>query len=557
MVNLSALFVGLIFFLPILMAVLFLLINSGARKILTIITILSLSLGVLVLILLGEVVLDTPLVFLGETITFSVSNTGLFIFLLILLILLGMILIYSEKANPFKLGIKSSLLSLSLSLGFIAFISGQFLIRYIALEVVGLLAAALALNSFDDKESYKRFSVIFTILRFGDLSLLAAILLLYHHAGTLDIAQMMTAVSDLPITAQTWIMSGFVLAILVKISVWPFSQWMHQARHGTEKIHFWVSGILIPSLGYYLLYRILPFIDSNIYFRNLSVFLGVGIALTVFLKGFLKTQNQSRFCTLGGVYSAYLFISAAFGSKDYFKYLVLGFLIYRLLLLASDKFTTHFFKTLYILFPFMINIIYGITCPGHCSFAFKSLWFGLSVIVLVWHWHLEKNEKFWSIKNMSALENRRKKANGWIQRAAAWLKQHVEINILTDGVYSLATGVSKSAAWINEKVEVGFFNNGFFHLSDAIEGSASWISDWVEKGMERLWSWLGDNLVAISEDTFLKFEVDSAQKSEVLLDNALNSLDKYEQQVLKKNLRLDLVWIPLFLIIVLVLIISV
>ncbi len=41
---------------------------------------------------------------------------------------------------------------------------------------------------------------------------------------------------------------------------------------------------------------------------------------------------------------------------------------------------------------------------------------------------------------------------------------------------------------------------------------------------------------------------------EEMIDNALNALDKHEKNVSKKNLRLDLAWIPIFLIIILVLI---
>ena len=64
-------------------------------------------------------------------------------------------------------------------------------------------------------------------------------------------------------------------------------------------------------------------------------------------------------------------------------------------------------------------------------------------------------------------------------------------------------------------------------------------------------------LMRISEVTFIKFEVESSQKSTVLLDNALTSLDKYEQNVLRKNLRLDLAWIPLLLLMIFVLILVV
>jgi hypothetical protein len=154
----------------------------------------------------------------------------------------------------------------------------------------------------------------------------------------------------------------------------------------------------------------------------------------------------------------------------------------------------------------------------------------------------------------TALED---KSLDWIEKGAVWINQNLEIAIFTNGIYTLGRAFKDSASWINEKIEIGVFTNGFYLLSDVLEGFAGWLSDRVEQGMEKFWSWIGNTLMKISEGTFIKFEVEPSQKSEVLLDNALNSLDKYEQNVLRKNLRLDLAWIPLFLLIIFVLILIV
>jgi len=556
MVEMTGFLIILIFILPIFIGIVLHFIDSDSRKTLLLILSACLLLCVFWLSQIGEVDIVTPLSFMGEAITFSITNTALLIFFVSLIFLPGMILMPSDEKFHIS-GFKTLLLSISISFGFIAFVSGQFMIRYIALDIVGLIAALMVIKSLTNQVSFSSFTIIFAILRFGDLSLLASILLLYSNAGTLDITQMINASTSLPMNVRLWVFGGFFVAVLVKTAVWPFILWMRHARFEAERETFWVSGILMPSLGYYLLYRIQPLIVSSTQITSLVILISGILILLMILLDFLNRQSIDRFSLMSGLLGCFLFAAAAFGPKDYFKVLIAGFLFYRFMLYLQEELLSSGLTKFVVLMPLIINSLYAFVSYEQTSFPIMIGWVVFTMLVSFWDLQRDRYQK------LDYVNSRREKAllkdtsGNWIEKGALWLNQNLEIEVFTNGVYTLGQAFKQSAIWINEKIEIGVFTNGFYRLGDALEGSASWLSGRVEQGMERFWSWIGNTLMKISEASFIQFEVESSQKSEVLLDNALNSLDKYEQNVLRKNLRLDLAWIPLFLLIIFVLILIV
>jgi hypothetical protein len=556
MVEMTGFLIILIFILPIFIGIVLHFIDSDSPKTLLLILSACLLLCVFWLSQIGEVDIVTPLSFMGEAITFSITNTALLIFFVSLIFLPGMILMPSDEKFHIS-GFKTLLLSISISFGFIAFVSGQFMIRYIALDIVGLIAALMVIKSLTNQVSFSSFTIIFAILRFGDLSLLASILLLYSNAGTLDITQMINASTSLPMNVRLWVFGGFFVAVLVKTAVWPFILWMRHARFEAERETFWVSGILMPSLGYYLLYRIQPLIVSSTQITSLVILISGILILLMILLDFLNRQSIDRFSLMSGLLGCFLFAAAAFGPKDYFKVLIAGFLFYRFMLYLQEELLSSGLTKFVVLMPLIINSLYAFVSYEQTSFPIMIGWVVFTMLVSFWDLQRDRYQK------LDYVNSRREKAllkdtsGNWIEKGALWLNQNLEIEVFTNGVYTLGQAFKQSAIWINEKIEIGVFTNGFYRLGDALEGSASWLSGRVEQGMERFWSWIGNTLMKISEASFIQFEVESSQKSEVLLDNALNSLDKYEQNVLRKNLRLDLAWIPLFLLIIFVLILIV
>jgi len=555
MLSVYGILIGLMFFLPLLVGVWSIFIGPNHRRkfmfSLLIILILSTSLG----LFLGEADIETPFSFMGEIITFSISYTALVIYLVSMLILIGMAKFNSEENGQFLAGFHSFLLSTSLSFGFVAFISGQFMIRYIALDIVGLIAALIVIKSLDDKDGARRFPVIFSILRFGDLCLLVSILMLYHRAGTIDISQMIQTAVVLPSGVQSWVFGGFFVAILVKTATWPFFLWTHHARLGTKDIRFWISNVLMPGLGYYLLYRIQPLIVSNGTFKNGILFFSGGLLILVILIDVIDHQKYFPFMDIGGLFGLFLFGASVLGTKDHLKFLIVGLLIYRSLLYMKDKFSNPNLRKLLVIFPLMINVLYIGVNFDNLSPLFVLGWIIFTVLFVIWrYWREVKN-----VLDQPKLLVRKEREigntypGGFIQESAKWLNQNIEMGLFTDGVYRVSGAFKALAVWLNEKVETEILTGGFYRLSDGLVNSADWISERVEQGIERLYSWISYKLMAISEGALFKFEVESAQKSEEFLESSLESLDNYEQNVLKKNLRFDLAWIPLLLILILVL----
>jgi len=556
MVDGSVFLIALIFSLPILVGFGLAFVDAVMRKKFLLYLALSLLFSIFWVYRFGELEIITPLSFMGEEISISISNASLLIFFASLLSLIGMIFLHDDAKHQIS-GITALLLCVSISFGFIAFISGQFMIRYIALDIVGLIAALMVLKSLKDQVTFRSFTLIFVILRFGDLSLLASILLLKSYTGTLNITDMLNTAVTLPLNVRLWVFAGFFLAVLVKTAVWPFVLWMRHAHKGSNGATFWVSGMLMPSLGYYLLYRIQPLIDSSGQIKTFVVLIGGGLILMTLLLDFLDHHSFDYFSLMGAFSSSFLFAASAFGPKDHLKYLIAALLLYRFMYYLQGKLFSSGFNKFVTLMFLIINTAFVVVSSDQLPLAFIFGWATFSLLVAVWGFLRDQRLRLGDVRVRVVKTYLGDKSLHWIEKGALWINKNLEIAIFTNGIYTLGRAFNDSARWINEKIEIGIFTNGFYRLSDVLEGSAGWLSDKVEQGMERFWSWSGNTLMKISEGTFVKFEVEPSQKSEILLDNALNSLDKYEQNVLRKNLRLDLVWIPLFLLIIFVLILVV
>ncbi len=556
MVDGSVFLIALIFSLPILVGFGLAFVDAVMRKKFLLYLALSLLFSIFWVYRFGELEIITPLSFMVEEISISISNASLLIFFASLLSLIGMIFLHDDAKHQIS-GITALLLCVSISFGFIAFISGQFMIRYIALDIVGLIAALMVLKSLKDQVTFRSFTLIFVILRFGDLSLLASILLLKSYTGTLNITDMLNTAVTLPLNVRLWVFAGFFLAVLVKTAVWPFVLWMRHAHKGSNGATFWVSGMLMPSLGYYLLYRIQPLIDSSGQIKTFVVLIGGGLILMTLLLDFLDHHSFDYFSLMGGLSGSFLFAASAFGPKDHLKYLIAALLLYRFMYYLQGKLFSSGFNKFVTLMFLIINTAFVVVSSDQLPLAFIFGWATFSLLVAVWGFLRDQRLRLGDVRVRVIKTYLGDKSLHWIEKGALWINKNLEIAIFTNGIYTLGRAFNDSARWINEKIEIGIFTNGFYRLSDVLEGSAGWLSDKVEQGMERFWSWSGNTLMKISEGTFVKFEVEPSQKSEILLDNALNSLDKYEQNVLRKNLRLDLVWIPLFLLIIFVLILVV
>lgn len=527
MLDLSYLIILVLFCVPLLAALLLGLIRRCSAKWILGFETGLMFLGLVGLGVLGEREIATSLFFLGEEITFSVTNMPILLFLSTLTTLVVMFWHYGKK-DPLLTRFHSILLSLSFSFGLIALLSGQFMIRYIAIDVVGLLAAMMVLTSFADIFALKGFIIIFQVLRLGDLGLLAAILLMNHYTGTLEISEMISATTILPLNIRTWIYFGFMLALLIKLAIWPFGIWLQKAGECAPGIPFWISGILTPALGYYLLYRILPIIHSELIFVNLTLYIGLGLYLLVLLVKSLRLVRVDQFTNMSGLLNCFLLAALAINQNpDFLVFYFIGLIFYRMTLVLQTLSRRLNTKVLFALVPLAVNGIFiGVNFADY-PFQFSAGWVMLTLLTVMWD--------IWAI--------RQGMPDDW--QPFDLLREEPSVGVPPD---EELVPVQQSS----QLKESGWIQDGVYRLTGFMGHIAEWVYDHVEMRLDASWDLLGQKLVHFSELTWHSVEMRTIEKTGQLMDDALKSLQAHERNVLKRSLRWDLAWIPMMMVIILI-----
>lgn len=184
----------------------------------------------------------------------------------------------------------------------LAFLSGHFLLRYAALEVVALcVALAPLLAAPDDVGSRQTSWAVYLLFRIGDAGLLAAILALYGRVGTLEIDPALAAGVGLSERRLSVVAAGFVLATWVKIGLWPFSIWLHAGRRLDHHLYAWLYLVLMPNLGLYMLYKVSPLLAASEPISRATAWIGATCAVisaTVAL--FRRTNDEVALWSMQG-----------------------------------------------------------------------------------------------------------------------------------------------------------------------------------------------------------------------------------------------------------------
>ena len=163
-----------------------------------------------------------------------------------------------------------ALLLIALSAANISFLAGDFLTRYVALEILGL-GIALAPVAEGLRNGMRKAKEVYLFLRLGDVGLLIAILVLMEAGGTLVIADALDAGARLSEAPLGWVVGGMLTAVWVKTGAWPFHRWQAAADGLSPLTGAWLYGVAMPNLGLYLLYRITPLVALNPLFGTLTL----------------------------------------------------------------------------------------------------------------------------------------------------------------------------------------------------------------------------------------------------------------------------------------------
>jgi hypothetical protein len=480
------------------------------------------SVGLFSLLILGDHDFSTSLVFFNEVITFSITTIPTILFLLCLA---GLCLLAWQHRLPlafFPARVHAIFISIALSSGCLAFYSGQFMMRYIALEVVGLLVALTAIVSF---ANLLPFGVIFLILRLGDLSMLAAILILYQPTRSLDINTMITQASQMPFNSQAWVLAGFLFAVIVKVALFPMGGWLQIARENKQFITIWISAILMPAMGYYLLLRIVPIFQYQSIYQTVTLALTIVLLLAIMLVSYLRVIPFTSFMLINAVLSAMAILLAAYLSPLLVALYLLAALSARIALLYQERvqFSLHPLGSALSLLA--LNIAFLVAGSQQLPTPAIITWILLTVLASAWLFVMGQRDL----------------TTKTLQEVLVQPEERIPLTLFT----------YKIAGWLYHQLEIGVFHEGLVKVRDGFIQAADWLYTNIEGGMEKIWTKLGSGLIRISKSALRKEERVSDKASEGI-QTALRSINKQEIQAAAKEIRWDLIWIPVVLVVILV-----
>ena len=219
----------------------------------------------------------------------------------------------------------------------IAFLTDHFLARYIALEVVALCIALAPLVEMRNSAGIHLAWSSYLLLRLGDVGLLIAILILKNASGTLSIGPALEAGGTLAVTRFGLVVAGFILAVGVKLGIWPFHLWSQPGQRLSLSSQAWLYATIMPNLGLYLLYRVTPLLMLAGPLQTTVLWLGAGSAALAMLIAFSQADLRASLVYVGAAQGGLALFVAASGVKPAVWLGLLALTPLRLLLfLAAD-----------------------------------------------------------------------------------------------------------------------------------------------------------------------------------------------------------------------------
>ena len=198
----------------------------------------------------------------------------------------------------------NAVLVLALPAALVAFVTGHFLLRYVALEVAALCVAWMPLVERRDDRGARMSRMVYLILRIGDAGLLIAIIILATTGGTLEIGPALRAGESLAGEPLNWVAAGVVVAVWIKVGGWPFHVWTQVGQHLSSHSYAWLYATVMPNLGLYLLYRTAPLLARAGPIQFAAQWIGAGGAAIAALLAVTQTDTRSGLT----------YVSAALGS---------------------------------------------------------------------------------------------------------------------------------------------------------------------------------------------------------------------------------------------------
>jgi NADH-quinone oxidoreductase subunit L len=134
------------------------------------------------------------------------------------------------------------------------------LLIYVFWEMVGVSSYLLIGFWFDRPAAAAAAKKAFLVTRLGDLGFLGAILLIYAHTGTFDIAEIheLALAGAIGSTALTFFALGIFAGAAGKSAQVPFQVWLPDAMEGPTPVSALVHSATMVAAGVYLVARMFP-----------------------------------------------------------------------------------------------------------------------------------------------------------------------------------------------------------------------------------------------------------------------------------------------------------
>lgn len=539
----------LLFVLPVSFGIVFLIVKKHQIRLIFQILLLVIVLSLLYLSTAGSFEVRTQWAFLGKPLWLGISQTPTILFLVTVLVLWFMLFVVKQGHEEQLSRLDAALLSFSLAFGYAAFFSGQFLMRYISLEIVGLTAAFSVLDWDEDPPSLGRFRAVFTFLRLGDLGLLVSILLLLVYSGilNLNIDAMIKAAVDFPVERQIWILGGVLVAVAIKLAVWPFRMWLRCAERRKYSTAYWVPAILMPSLGLYLLYRFVPIIQSQAIYQISLAAVALGLLIIPWISLRARRSQSSQFQVISNMMGALLFFSAASGSSSVLIFYALGFIIFRLILVLQGREYLRISKYGILFLLLILHALPVFMLFQEASLLFTGGWV-LSIGVIVS-----------ALKRMSLL------STGMIERKDRQVSRQVmplnrfqtemQIGLINQDGSGLRDVLGQIAVWLYANIEQ-ILNYQCEGMERLMMGISRFALVRIEQALDHQWEGMERLMMGISRFNLVRVEQAGAERSESLLRDLVDHIGEQEKKIKENPLRWDLLWIPVMVVVVLVVLLT-
>jgi NADH-quinone oxidoreductase subunit L len=204
--------------------------------------------------------LGSPVAWISSSITAGVFIDGLSVLFTVLVAFFGLIIaIYSLGYMKGEEGLTRYYFFLLLFIGSMIglVIADNFLQMFIFWEMVGLCSYALISFWYKRPESVRAGAKVFLMTRIGDVSLLAAIGLLYSQLGTFSFTETIANIGNIPTPILTAIAFLALGGAIAKSAQLPLHTWLYSAMEAPTSVSALLHAATMVKAGVYLIARLI------------------------------------------------------------------------------------------------------------------------------------------------------------------------------------------------------------------------------------------------------------------------------------------------------------